>query len=698
MYKKLLLSAIGIIGAVVLSFAEMKRPYFGYAPGHSQYKTLLTGDGCMLRGGTLKGIGKELDHEQYEYIFDHDWASIYVNKKLNMAVCKVLFKYDRFDDLYPTMQDLADDLDQVVQMAKEEGLYLMINYNSVYNDGWDIDKYMEYWKFFAGRYADEKHVFYELVNEPNCSYLQTDYHSVDTVAARWQRMYDVVRDRAPNTPILLFSWVHCFDEMHYNVLQEMDIDKSLTGVSFHLYCSNPLDHETMKNFKESGLGFLMTEQDGNDDVMDMENNGISWISWDGMRPGNWDWTENHNHNWEIPCVDVNTPPEVSITNPYTDTVIKAGNDIDLTADASDNDGNVSNVAFYKDGVKLGDDNSEPYSYSWANISTGTYNIMAEATDDSNKTNTSQTIVVEAVNNFPPAISISTPSDGDVFLKGSDIEFTADASDQDGNISKVEYFNGNNKIGESSEAPYSVSWSNVSAGDYTIDAVATDNENATGQDTISLIGISNSTNYEGEFFTDKHDCSITTKYDGFSGTGTIDFGGDGSWIEWDTVTSTGGNTDLIFTYANGDTKNRSCDISINGSKVGSVDFQPSGGFGAWTETNISVSLDQGINTVRITANTSAGGPNFDKMEVITSTTIVTSKSHSPVRIWYADNTLHIRNAKGQILQVIEPQGRIHYQKKVQNEYSTYNVTNLNKGAYIVIIRNKAKTTAVQKFIK
>jgi predicted phage tail protein len=58
-----------------------------------------------------------------------------------------------------------------------------------------------------------------------------------------------------------------------------------------------------------------------------------------------------------------------------------------------------------------------------------------------------------------------------------VTVSATASDSDGTISKVEFYAGATLIGTDTTAPYSVSWSNVAAGGYTLTAKATDNSGA-----------------------------------------------------------------------------------------------------------------------------------------------------------------------------------------------------------------------------
>lgn len=80
-------------------------------------------------------------------------------------------------------------------------------------------------------------------------------------------------------------------------------------------------------------------------------------------------------------------------------------------------------------------------------------------------------------NTPPVVSLTSPSNGSSFTAPAALTIQASASDPDGSVSKVELFAGALKIGEDTTAPYSVSWSNVAAGSYSLTARATDNAGA-----------------------------------------------------------------------------------------------------------------------------------------------------------------------------------------------------------------------------
>jgi hypothetical protein len=77
-------------------------------------------------------------------------------------------------------------------------------------------------------------------------------------------------------------------------------------------------------------------------------------------------------------------------------------------------------------------------------------------------------------NQPPAVGINSPASGASFIAPAAVAITAQASDADGSVSKVEFFNGGTKLGEDATSPYSFVWNNVVAGDYMLTARATDN--------------------------------------------------------------------------------------------------------------------------------------------------------------------------------------------------------------------------------
>src|SRR5260370_16098464 len=80
-------------------------------------------------------------------------------------------------------------------------------------------------------------------------------------------------------------------------------------------------------------------------------------------------------------------------------------------------------------------------------------------------------------NMPPTVSVTSPANGATLMALANITITASASDSDGTISKVDFYQGTTLIGTDTIAPYSFNWNNVAAGSYSLTARATDNGGA-----------------------------------------------------------------------------------------------------------------------------------------------------------------------------------------------------------------------------
>jgi len=113
------------------------------------------------------------------------------------------------------------------------------------------------------------------------------------------------------------------------------------------------------------------------------------------------------------------------------------------------------------------------------VSNGTVTARATSRDGSGVSG-SLVIAISSQNqptNTPPLVSISSPTKSTAFIAPATVTIEANAVDTDGVIVKVEFFNGNTKLGEKMTSPYEFTWKDVPAGSYSITAIATDNGNA-----------------------------------------------------------------------------------------------------------------------------------------------------------------------------------------------------------------------------
>jgi hypothetical protein len=80
-------------------------------------------------------------------------------------------------------------------------------------------------------------------------------------------------------------------------------------------------------------------------------------------------------------------------------------------------------------------------------------------------------------NSPPLIDISSPTKSTGFIAPATITIEANATDRDGRVVMVEFYNGTTKLGERTSEPWSFTWKEVNEGTYSITAAATDNSGA-----------------------------------------------------------------------------------------------------------------------------------------------------------------------------------------------------------------------------
>ena len=76
-------------------------------------------------------------------------------------------------------------------------------------------------------------------------------------------------------------------------------------------------------------------------------------------------------------------------------------------------------------------------------------------------------ILAASQQFAPAVSLDSPASGAAFGSPATISLNSSVSTNGHAINYVQFFNGTNLLGVSSNAPYSLTWTNVSAGTYTV---------------------------------------------------------------------------------------------------------------------------------------------------------------------------------------------------------------------------------------
>ncbi len=180
-------------------------------------------------------------------------------------------------------------------------------------------------------------------------------------------------------------------------------------------------------------------------------------------------------------IDINNKPTVSLTSPANNTNFDLGNEITISATASDTDGTVNSVEFFVNNTSIGLDNSAPYSVSWTPNFAGTYIIKTVATDNENAKSavSEMTISVTDPNsqNVAPVVSNLGINPNPV-NEGEAVTVSVDASDADDNLASVVISVEGNIIATLTAAPFSTTLTAGTEGDYIVSVLATDSEGLT----------------------------------------------------------------------------------------------------------------------------------------------------------------------------------------------------------------------------
>ena len=75
----------------------------------------------------------------------------------------------------------------------------------------------------------------------------------------------------------------------------------------------------------------------------------------------------------------------------------------------------------------------------------------------------------------PTVAITSPTAGATVTEPASVTIRANASDPDGNLNRVEFFEGSRLVGTDTTSPYSVTVANVAEGTYSLTAAAIDND-------------------------------------------------------------------------------------------------------------------------------------------------------------------------------------------------------------------------------
>ena len=172
-------------------------------------------------------------------------------------------------------------------------------------------------------------------------------------------------------------------------------------------------------------------------------------------------------------------PSVILTSPQDGDTFSPSATVAIAATASSLQAIVKELDFYADGALINASLTAPFSVSYQ-PSIGSHILKAVAIDTNGTASdpVQISIRVNPLTNQPPVIQLTAPQDGGNVIAPATVTLSAIASDSDGTIAKVDFYNNGNFFGSSIVPPYVTTLQNLVSGSYYFTAIAIDNQGAT----------------------------------------------------------------------------------------------------------------------------------------------------------------------------------------------------------------------------
>ncbi len=201
----------------------------------------------------------------------------------------------------------------------------------------------------------------------------------------------------------------------------------------------------------------------------------------------------------------------------------------------------------------------------------------------------------------PTVAITSPVADTTFAAGADITITAQAADIDGTVISVDFFAAETlSIGQATASPFTVTWKSVPMGNYSLSAMATDNQGhkRTSARVPIRVGTPTMRKIEAEAAT-RSGSGMTVKNDATaSGGAYLDIASQSGTITWTlSNVATPGAHAIAFGYMMHYDHPKAQFLNVNGARVDTVTFDATSST-TWYEKSQTVNLIQGTNTIQV----------------------------------------------------------------------------------------------------
>lgn len=254
------------------------------------------------------------------------------------------------------------------------------------------------------------------------------------------------------------------------------------------------------------------------------------------------------------------------------------------------------------------------------ISDGTTNFVIQSCPTWN------IIPCQGGGNQSPNIKITTPSTGASFETGSTIKINTSTSDPDGSVEKVEFFNGDQKIGQDTSFPFEYTINNAVQGNYSLTAKATDNDGATKTSNVVTFKVEDEQpqgcNGPGLAISAKIEAEEYCNMQGIQTQSTTDIGGGlnvgwidvGDYLEYKIIIPESAEYKIEYRVAS-KFDSGEVDFRINNDSKDKTSIPNTGGWQNWTTITTKVDLSAGNQILKLVATGKSWNINWFKITKI-----------------------------------------------------------------------------------
>lgn len=181
------------------------------------------------------------------------------------------------------------------------------------------------------------------------------------------------------------------------------------------------------------------------------------------------------------------PPDVAFAGLPDGAVFQTGEIVPLQLEALSGDGTIESVSLYDDGHLVGTTEHAPYTFNWPVGANGRHRLRAVALDNRRMQSTSfHTVTV--VERMLPHVELIEPRTSAAVAEGKAISVSAEASDRNGKIERVEFWvkdmatfvSPGIRVATVSTPPYTTSIKDLKPGHYMLWAIAVNDHGGTTQ--------------------------------------------------------------------------------------------------------------------------------------------------------------------------------------------------------------------------